>query len=178
MADKENSITRQDPNNYWEQLERLEKLIRASELKAGVIFSFHGLILGVFFDRLEELQPLFEEGALFIVLASFWMISSLISIYFCFKCFKPQITKKYEKNVLFFRDAVYSFGSIEKYTKRLIEIFGEEEDFYSQLGQQIYIESMIIDKKFQHVENAIKYFALSFIFIIIIVIVWFIHLYL
>ncbi len=178
MADKENSITRQDPNNYWEQLERLEKLIRASELKAGVIFSFHGLILGVFFDRLEELQPLFEEGALFIVLATFWMISSLISIYFCFKCFKPQITKKYEKNVLFFRDAVYSFGSIEKYTKRLIEIFGEEEDFYSQLGQQIYIESMIIDKKFQHVENAIKYFALSFIFIIIIVIVWFIHLYL
>ena len=178
MADKENSITRQDPNNYWEQLERLEKLIRASELKAGVIFSFHGLILGVFFDRLEELQPLFHEGALFIVLATFWMISSLISIYFCFKCFKPQITKKYEKNVLFFRDAVYSFGSIEKYTKRLIEIFGEEEDFYSQLGQQIYIESMIIYKKFQHVENAIKYFALSFIFIIIIVVVWFIHLYL
>ncbi len=34
---------RQDPNNYWEQLERLEKLIRASELKAGIIFSFHSL---------------------------------------------------------------------------------------------------------------------------------------
>lgn len=178
MADKENSVTRQDPNNYWEQLERLEKLIRASELKAGVIFSFHGLILGVFFDRLEQLSPLFEEGIVFIILACFWMLTSLISIYFCFKCFKPQITKKYEKNVLFFRDAVYSFGSIEKYTKNLIEIFGEEEEFYTQLGQQIYIESMIIDKKFQHVENAIKYFAISFIFIIIIVIVWFIHLYL
>lgn len=41
----------QDPNNYWEQLERLEKLIRASELKAGVIFSFHSLILGLFVDR-------------------------------------------------------------------------------------------------------------------------------
>jgi hypothetical protein len=178
MSKKININKRQDPNNYWEQLERLEKLIRASELKAGVIFSFHGLVLGVFFDRLEELQPLFEEGALFIVLATFWMISSLISIYFCFKCFKPQITKKYEKNVLFFRDAVYSFGSIEKYTKRLIEIFGEEEDFYSQLGQQIYIESMIIDKKFKNVEYAIKYFALSFMFIIVIVIIWFIHLYL
>ena len=44
-----------DPNNYWEQLERLEKLIRASELKAGVIFSFHSLVLGLFFDRFEEL---------------------------------------------------------------------------------------------------------------------------
>ncbi len=178
MSEKESLPARQDPNNYWEQLERLEKLIRASELKAGVIFSFHGLILGLFFDRIEELQPLFEEGALFIVLASFWMLSSLISIFFCFKCFKPKISKKYEKNVLFFRDAVYAFGSIEKYTKKIIEIFGKDEEFYSQLGQQIYIESKIIDLKFKNVEQAIKYFALSFIFIIIIVIVWFIHLYL
>jgi hypothetical protein len=178
MSDKESSVPKQDPNNYWEQLERLEKLIRASELKAGVIFSFHGLILGVFFDRLEQLSPLFQGGAVFIVLACLWMTSSLISIFFCFKCFKPQITKKYEKNVLFFRDAVYSFGSIEKYSKKVIEIFGKDEEFYSQLSQQIYIESKIIDKKFKNVEHAIKYFAFSFIFIIIIVIVWFIHLYL
>lgn len=178
MSDKERIQPKQDPNNYWEQLERLEKLIRASELKAGVIFSFHGLILGVFFDRLEQLSPLFQEGIVFIVLACFWMITSLISIFFCFKCFKPQITKKYEKNVLFFRDAVYSFGSIDKFSKKLIEIFGQEEDFYSQLSQQIYIESKIIDQKFKNVEHAIKYFALSFIFIIIIVVVWFIHLYL
>ncbi|MGB5387044.1 MAG: hypothetical protein WBN20_09695, partial [Eudoraea sp.] len=72
----------------------------------------------------------------------------------------------------------YSFGSIEKYTKNLIEIFGEEEEFYTQLGQQIYIESKIIDQKFKNVEHAIKYFALSFIFIVVIVVVWFIHLYL
>ena len=52
MSEKESLKAKQDPNNYWEQLERLEKLIRASELKAGVIFSFHGLILGVFFEGL------------------------------------------------------------------------------------------------------------------------------
>ena len=51
-------MTQQDPNNYWEQLERLEKLIRASELKAGVIFSFHSLILGLFVDRLDFFKPL------------------------------------------------------------------------------------------------------------------------
>jgi len=41
-------MIQQDPNNFWEQLERLEKLIRSSELKAGIIFSFHSLILGLF----------------------------------------------------------------------------------------------------------------------------------
>ena len=45
-----------DPNNYWEQLERLEKLIRASELKAGVIFSFHSLILGLFVVEVHTIQ--------------------------------------------------------------------------------------------------------------------------
>ena len=38
-----------DPNNFWEQLERLEKLIRASEMKAGLILSFQSIILGLFF---------------------------------------------------------------------------------------------------------------------------------
>ena len=28
-------MTQQDSNNYWEQLERMEKLIRAAEVKAG-----------------------------------------------------------------------------------------------------------------------------------------------
>ena len=50
----------QDTNNYWEQLERLEKLIRASELKAGVIYSYHSLILGLFLDRLNYFESVFE----------------------------------------------------------------------------------------------------------------------
>jgi hypothetical protein len=167
----------QDPNNYWEQLERLEKLIRASELKAGVVFSFHGLILGLFFDRLEQLRPLFEGGTVFIVLALLWMLCSWLSIFYCFKCFNPQIDKKFEKNVLFFRDAVYAFGSIEEYTEKIIEIFGEEEKFYSQLAQQIYVESRIIDKKFKSVQDAVKYFAFSVVFVIAMIVVWLVQLY-
>src|SRR5210317_1478681 len=111
-----------DPNNYWEQLERLEKLIRASELKAGIIFSFHSLIIGLFIDRIEEFQPLFEMSTLLVVLSFLWMACVLVSIYYCFKCFKPQIELKYDKNVFFFRDAVYGFGNVKEYTKKLLEI--------------------------------------------------------
>ena len=60
---------RQDSNNYWEQLERLEKLIRASELKAGIIFSFHSLILGIFLDKLEQFRPVFETSVVFVVIS-------------------------------------------------------------------------------------------------------------
>jgi len=157
---------RQDPNNYWEQLERLEKLIRASELKAGIIFSFHSLILGLFIDRLDQLQPIFTSSIILIILSILWMIALLISIYYCFKCFKPQIEVEYEPNVFFFRDAVFAFGSVEEYTKRLMEICSSKDEMFVQLSHQIHIESKIIDEKFKSVHKAIKYFGLSLIFVV------------
>ena len=157
---------RQDPNNYWEQLERLEKLIRASELKAGIIFSFHSLIIGLFIDRIEQFQPIIESSKVFVILAFFWMGFVLISIFYCFKCFKPQIELKYEKNVFFFRDAVYAFGDVKSYTDKLMEVC-EGDEIFEQLSQQIHIESKIIDQKFICVRKSIKFFGLSFIFIIL-----------
>ena len=157
---------RQDPNNYWEQLERLEKLIRASELKAGIIFSFHSLIIGLFIDRIEQFQPVIQSSKVFVVIAFLWMACVLVSIYYCFKCFKPQIELKYEKNVFFFRDATYAFGDVKAYSKRLMEICNSEE-IYEQLSQQIHIESKIIDAKFACVHKSIKFFGLSFVFVLV-----------
>lgn len=163
---------RQDPNNYWEQLERLEKLIRASELKAGIIFSFHSLVIGLFIDRIEQFTPVIQSSKIFVVISFLWMACVLISIYYCFKCFKPQIELKYDKNVFFFRDAVYAFGNVSEYTKKLMEICGSEEQMYEQLAQQIHIESKIIDQKFICVQKSIKFFGLSFIFVLLALAFW------
>lgn len=167
-----------DPNNYWEQLERLEKLIRASELKAGVVFSFHGLILGIFVDRMDKLEPIMQQGNIYIVLVVAWMFFVFLSIFYCFKCFSPQMEMKYEKNVFFFRDSVYSFGDIDEYTKKLIEVCSSEEDLCKQLGHQIHAESKIIDEKFRSVQKAIRYFSISFGIIILAILVWVVKLYL
>lgn len=162
----------QDSNNYWEQLERLEKLIRASELKAGIIFSFHSLILGLFFDRLVYFQEIFQKSILFVMLTCSWLLFVLISIYFCFKCFMPRIETKYDKNVFFFKNAAYDFGNMEEYTKKLMNVCINEDELFIQLSQQIHVESIIIDKKFKSVQRALKFFALSFIFVILIILFW------
>lgn len=167
---------RQDPNNYWEQLERLEKLIRASELKAGIIFSFHSLVIGLFIDRIEQFEPIFKTSKAFVGLSILWIICVLISIYYCFKCFKPQIELKYDKNVFFFRDAVYAFGDIKDYTKKIMEVCNSEDEMYKQLSEQIHIESKIIDQKFICVQKSIKFFGLSFIFVLASLAFWLINL--
>lgn len=157
-----------DPNNYWEQLERLEKLIKASELKAGIIFSFHSLVLGLFFDRFEQFKPMLQSSIILGVLFFLWLVCILISIFYCFKCFKPQIELKYNKNVFFFGDAISAFGNTEEYTKRLIEVCASEEELFTQLGEQIHVECKIIAAKFKCIRHSIKFFALSFIFITLI----------
>lgn len=160
-----------DPNNFWEQLERLEKLIRASELKAGVIFSFHSLILGLFADRVEQFSQLIGNNLLLIALIVLWIASVLISIFYCFKCFGPRIEGRYNKNVFFFRNAVKDFGSIDDYTKKLIATIGNENELHKQLGEQIHVESKIIDQKFRSVNLSIKFFGASFLVLVIMLIV-------
>ncbi len=150
----------------------MEKLIRASELKAGVIFSFHSLILGLFVDRLDYFQQVFQKHPVFIVLLLLWLLFVLISIYYCFRCFMPRLELKYPKNVFFFMDAVRAFGGIEEYTKKLMEICQDEEALSAQLSQQIHVESKIIDQKFASVQMSIKFFGLSFAFVIVTLLLW------
>jgi len=170
MSDK--IIVSQDPNNYWEQLERLEKLIRASELKAGVIFSFHSLILGLFADKIEYFQEIFKYNMVLVFLVIIWIVCVLISIYFCFKCFMPRLETKIDKNVFFFKDAVYAFGSMEDYTKKLMSVCNSEEEFFKMLSEQIYIESKIIDLKFSSVQKSIRFFAASFFVVVLMLVIW------
>ncbi len=162
----------QDTNNYWEQLERLEKLIRASELKAGIIFSFHSLILGLFIDRLENFEHIFKESILMLIFGICWIILVIISIFYCFKCFHPKMELKNEENVFFFRDAANKFGNIKQYAKKLIQVCETEEEIIDQLSQQIFVESIIVNQKFKSVQKAIKSFALSFVFVVLILIFW------
>ena len=167
----------QDPNNYWEQLERLEKLIRASELKAGVIFSFHSFILGHFLNRLDYFYDLFNDTTFFFVISGLWMVFVVISIYYCFECFMPRFMSKYPKNVFYFRDAAYAFGSIEEFSKKIVEICRTNEELFPQLANQIYIESVIIDKKFTSVQKSIKFFGFSLVCIVILIMFWLIAIY-
>ena len=138
-------MAQQDPNNYWEQLERLEKLIRVSELKAGVLFSFHSLILGLFADRLNEFKDVFVTYPYMIVLLVLWLIMVGLSIFYCFRCFKPTMDLSYKKNVFFFGDAANKYTSTEDYTKALIDTIGSDDALYKALAEQIHAESKIID---------------------------------
>ena len=79
---------------------------------------------------------------------------------------------KYDKNVFFFRDAAYRFGNIKEYTEKLMQVCETEEEIIMQLSQQIHVESKIVNQKFKSVQRAISFFAIGFIFVILILVFW------
>ncbi|SDG64757.1 Pycsar system effector family protein [Psychroflexus sediminis] len=162
----------QDTNNYWEQLERLEKLIKASELKAGILFSFHSLILGLFVDRISNFERILTENPVFMVFALLWVACVIISIYYCFKCFQPNMQMKYDTNVFFFRDAAHAFKDPEEFVEEITAVCETNEEIVKQLSHQIHAESVIIDKKFYNIKKAIRFFVLSFIFVVLMMSLW------
>jgi len=125
----------------------------------------------LFIDRVEQFQPVIQSSKVFVVIAFLWIACVLVSIFYCFKCFKPQIELKYTKNVFFFRDAVYGFGDVKDFSKKIMEVSAGEE-IYEQLSEQIHIESKIIDQKFISVQKSIKFFGLSFIFVLAALAFW------
>ncbi len=167
----------QDSNNYWEQLKRMEKLIRAAGSKSGCDLFFSQFDPGSFCG--SHGLPAVDfcaKHSFFRARGHLDDLCGFIHILYCFKCFKPQIETKYDTNVFFFQDAVRSFDSVEDYSKTLMEICEDNDKLCEQLSHQIHVESKIIDEKFKAVHNSIKYFGLSFVFILMLIGLWIIRL--
>jgi len=160
----------QDSNNFWQQIDRLGKLIRAAEVKAGILFSFHSFIIGLFINRLEFFSAFFTGNMLLLIFAICWILLVLISIYFCFNCFMPKMELKYDDNVFFYKDAIDRFGNLDEFKAKITQVCTTDEELYAQLSEQIHAESKIVDKKFLSIKKAIKFFAFSLIFVVFILV--------
>jgi len=148
---------------YIETLKHLTNLNRASEIKAGLVLTFYGILLGVVFQYLTKVIESFTQDYIFIILTLSWVLLISISIYWSFKCFLPHVEGSYKKNVFFFQDAISSYGDIDAYSKVFDKVVSDDVTLFEQLGQQIYIHSKIVREKLRDVNRSVKYLAFSFV---------------
>lgn len=160
-----------DPvDNYWYLINYLRDLIRASEIKAGLVLSFYGLLFNFFFQFSDYLFENASGDPTVYIFMILWFIFSVISIYFSFRCFMPQIEDKFDKSVFFFGDILHSYGNIKEYIKELEKVSTRSRPLYDQLGEQVFVNAKITSEKFGNVNRSIKYLSfnigLLFIFIL------------
>ena len=157
-------------DHYWGSINYVLGLIRASEVKAGLILSFYGILLNFIFPKIETVMIAGSAYLLLYALLASWFLCTVLSIYYSIRCFMPRIEDKYEANVFFFGDVISKFGSIKEFSKTFYELSLKEEELFEQLGQQIFIISKIAALKFKYVNLSLRFLAFGLITLLTVVI--------
>lgn len=144
-------------DHYWGSIGYVFGLMKASELKAGLILSFYGILLNLIYQHLGMFYQTGSDKIILSILLGMWLICTGISIYFSIRCFMPRIEGKFDKNIFFFRDVISKFGNIQEFSRTFYTVSLNEEELFLQLGQQIFIISKIADYKFRNVNRSIRF---------------------
>lgn len=160
-------------DHYWGSINYVTGLIKASEIKAGLILTFYGILLNFIYQSWGMLIIEVSNDLLFYVLIGLWFCSTAASIFYSVRCFMPKIEGNYDKNIFFFGDVISKFGNIKQFAKTFYSISLDEDKLFEQLGEQIYIISKIAAWKFRNVKRAILLLALG-LFLLLIVVVYYV----
>lgn len=161
-------------DHYWFSINYVASLIKASELKAGLILSFYGILLNFIYQGVSLLLKQFPNNILIYILIGLWFCCIVTSIYFSIRCFIPRFEAKFGKNIFFFKDVITKFGSIDEYSKTFFEISKDEDQLFDQLGHQIFIVSKIANVKFKYVQLSLRFLAASLVVLLVTSIYYFI----
>lgn len=147
---------------YWETIKHISELNRTAELKAGLIMSFYGLVLGVIFELATNIESNFKFNTflILVIVAYFFFVSR--SLFYAFKCFLPRLETKFENNMFFFFDIITHYGDIRSFSKKFHGLLEKDQVLYDQLGQQIYVHSLIASGKLSNVNKSVRNLVFSF----------------
>lgn len=158
-----NSHTEELVDHYWGTIGYLSDLIKASELKAGLILSFYGILLNLLYQGAQNFIDASSSDVFLYILIGVWICCTATSIFFCIRCFIPRIEGNFSKNMFFFQDVISKFGDIKEFSKSFLTMSKDEDALFGQLGEQIFIISKIADWKFKNVKRAISLLAIGLI---------------
>ncbi len=157
-------------DHYWGSINYIFSLIKASEIKAGLILSFYGILLNFIYQKIEITLDGFQDNIPLYLLLMLWFACTSYSIYCCVRCFMPKIEATYDKNIFFFRDVITKFGSINEFSKTFFKISLDEEELFDHMGQQIFIISKIATVKFKFVNRALRFLGFGLAVLLAIVV--------
>ncbi len=160
-------------DHYWGSINHVTALIRASEIKAGLILSFYGILLNLIYQIAGSWIDPDKFNFIGYVLLGLWVCTVTLSIFFSVRCFMPKIEGNYGDNIFFFGDVISKFGAIQDFSETFYKISLNEEQLFKQMGEQIFIISKIADWKFVNVKKAIRFLAIGLVLLFAAVIYYF-----
>ena len=95
-----------------------------------------------------------------------FIIMTLISLFYSFRCFMPRFENKNQTSVIYFGDIVSDFAVYADYHEYLEKAVVDDAQMSMQLAEQIHTNSSIAAKKMKAVNMAMRY-MMSAVFLLI-----------
>jgi hypothetical protein len=156
-------------DHYWGSVNYISSLIKASEIKAGLILSFYGILLNFTYNYIASILDNPSTKTFLYILLGLWFLCTVTSIYFSVRCFMPRIEAKYEDNIFFFGDIISKFGNVKEFAQTFHRVSSDEDQLFDQLGQQIFIISKIASTKFSFVNKSLRFLAVGLLLLLLII---------
>jgi hypothetical protein len=177
--------TKIDKDDLYKILERNDLWINNCDTKASIILGFIGVILGILFasDYITKISEIYKYmidnirflTILYIIITSLSICTVVVGVLFLLFVLVPKTNaeifkeKEVTGNSLIFFSSITKNKSFQEYESK-IKICSEG-DLLNDITSQIYICSLICDKKFQNYKRGLFLSILGFaIFAIMIVI--------
>jgi hypothetical protein len=155
---------------YWQILKNNQEMIRFSEVKAGLVMSIYGILFSVLLNSSTGIRDEIADWPwyLFIMIIVF-VLATLSSLYYAFKCFRPRFENKNPTSVIYFGDVVSDFKEYKSYHAFLEKTVVDDHEMSLQLAEQIHTNSSIAARKFQAVSKSIKLLLVTIFILILLV---------
>jgi hypothetical protein len=167
-------------DDYWQLIKYNYEQIRHAELKASLIVSLYSIFFTIAytFDILDEENIYsfdFSDPLIFlkIILIIPAIIFTILSFVACVNCFLPRLKISLKPSPLFFGDIRPNWKNFSDYSKELIGVMDNDDEYKVHLSQMAFVTGSIADQKFKHVSSGIKNLSRSVIsFIIFFIVVY------
>ena len=109
---RDHKFTEELVDHYWGSINYVSSLIKASEIKAGLILSFYGILLNFSYKFIEIILTSTPSKTLLFVLLGASFLCTLTSIYFSIRCFMPRSAATNVEKVFLRKEMISLFGSV------------------------------------------------------------------
>ena len=166
-----NSITTFEKyEQYWAILKNNQEMIRFSEVKAGLVVSVFGVLFSLMLNEVTWIKEAIANWSMFqIGMIVLFMIMTLISLFYAFRCFMPRFENKNPTSVIYFGDIVSDFSVYADYHEYLQKAVVDDAQMSMQLAEQIHTNSSIAAKKMKAVNMAMRYMMVAVFLLIVLV---------
>jgi hypothetical protein len=159
--------------NYWRIFDVNLAWIRQSDTKAYTVFTIYGISISLVFSNVDKIKPLFDGNYLVMAIALAYLGSSIVAMFFGFRCIQPALKLKFPPSVIFFGSISRTYSSPEEYFQKSKSVVEDNEAMMRELCNQIYINSIIARGKFDDISKSISAFLTSLICLVMIVVSFF-----